>query len=223
MGLLPGSGYNHKAWGSEDRLPIDDKQNLGISVDYAQLEDNGLLRLIRRADTKALDELYGRYSRLVFSIALHIVGERATAEEITLDVFIKVWQKADTYQPDRGNVRVWLSGMTRNQAIDRLRHERVRLDGQSLRWAEITTHPRSDEQDPETAVDLTLRQQQLRAALAQLPPEQRDVLALTYYRGYTQREMAELRNLPLGTVKTRVRLAMQKLRQLLQDEQPANE
>ena len=193
-------------------------------MDYTQLEDDGLLRLISRADTKALDELYGRYSRLIFSIALHVVGERATAEEITLDVFTKVWQKADTYQPDRGIVRVWLSGMTRNRAIDRLRHERVRLDGQSLRWAEVTTRPRSGEQhDPETAVDLSLRQQQLRSALAQLPPEQRDVLTLTYYRGYTQREMAELHNLPLGTVKTRVRLALQKLRQLLQDEQLVNE
>jgi RNA polymerase sigma-70 factor (ECF subfamily) len=65
-------------------------------VDYTQLEDDGLLRLISQAQTKALDELYGRYSRLVFSIAFHVVGDQATAEEITLDVFIKVWQKADT-------------------------------------------------------------------------------------------------------------------------------
>jgi RNA polymerase sigma-70 factor (ECF subfamily) len=186
-------------------------------VDYTQLEDDGLLRLISQAQTKALDELDGRYSRLVFSIALHVVGDQATAEEITLDVFIKVWQKADTYQADRGSVRVWLSGMTRNRAIDRLRRERVRPDGQSLSWSELTTQPHSPEQNPETAVDLHLRQQQLRAALAQLPPEQREVLALTYYQGYTQREMAELRNLPLGTVKTRVRLALQKLRHLLQD------
>ena len=187
-------------------------------MDYAQLEDDKLLRLINRSETKALDELYSRYSRLVFSIALHVVGESATAEEITLDIFTIVWQKAHTYRPDRGSVRVWISGMTRNRAIDRLRRERVRLDGQSLRWAEVTALPQSNEQDPESAVDLNLRQQQVRAALAQLPSEQREVLALTYYRGYTQQEMAELCNLPLGTVKTRVRLAMQKLRHLLQDE-----
>ncbi len=192
-------------------------------MDYTQLEDDKLLRLISRSETKALDELYGRYSRLIFSIALHVVGERATAEEITLDIFITVWQKADTYRPDRGTVRIWLSGMTRNRAIDRLRRERVRLDGQSLRWTEVATPPQSNAQDPESAVDLNLRQQQVREALAQLPAEQRDVLALAYYQGYTQREMAELCNLPLGTVKTRVRLAMQKLRNLLRDERLVGE
>jgi RNA polymerase sigma-70 factor (ECF subfamily) len=113
--------------------------------------------------------------------------------------------------------------MTRNRAIDRLRRERVRLDGQSLRWTEVATPPQSNAQDPESAVDLNLRQQQVREALAQLPAEQRDVLALAYYQGYTQREMAELCNLPLGTVKTRVRLAMQKLRNLLRDERLVGE
>jgi RNA polymerase sigma-70 factor (ECF subfamily) len=192
-------------------------------VDYAQLEDDKLLRLISRAEAKALDELYGRYSRLVFSIALHVAGERATAEEITLDIFTTVWQKAHTYRPDRGNVRIWLSSMARNRAIDRLRRERVRLDSQSLPWSEITNSPSSNEQDPETAVDLNLRQQQIRAALTQLPAEQRQVLALAYYQGYTQQEMAKLYNLPLGTVKTRIRLAMQKLRYLLEDERLVDE
>jgi RNA polymerase sigma-70 factor (ECF subfamily) len=192
-------------------------------VDYSHLDDDALLRLIMRAQADALSELYGRYGRLVFSIALKIVPERETAEEITLDVFTKVWQKAATYRSDRGSVRVWLSAMTRNRAIDIYRKEGVRLDARSLRWAEVTSPPVSNERNPETAVELNLRKGRIRAAMAQLPEKQRDVLALAYFKGYTQSEIADLRNLPLGTVKTRIRLAIQKLRHLLQEEHSAGE
>jgi RNA polymerase sigma-70 factor (ECF subfamily) len=193
-------------------------------VDYTQLEDKVLLRLIlveARAD--ALDELYDRYGRLVYSVALRIVGERQTAEEITLDVFVKVWEKADTYQPRLGSVRVWVTGMTRNRAIDILRRQSVRLDAQSLRWADLTSQPISEEPNPEAAVDLNLKKQRIQIAIAKLPEEQRNVLALAYFQGYTQREIAELCNLPLGTVKSRIRASIQKLRQLLQDERLFNE
>jgi RNA polymerase sigma-70 factor (ECF subfamily) len=193
-------------------------------VDYTQLEDKVLLRLIlveARAD--ALDELYDRYGRLVYSVALRIVGERQTAEEITLDVFVKVWEKADTYQPRLGSVRVWVTGMTRNRAIDILRRQSVRLDAQSLRWADLTSQPISEEPNPEATVDLNLKKQRIQIAIAKLPEEQRNVLALAYFQGYTQREIAELCNLPLGTVKSRIRASIQKLRQLLQDERLFNE
>jgi RNA polymerase sigma-70 factor (ECF subfamily) len=193
-------------------------------VEYTQLEDNALLKLIlveARAD--ALDQLYSRYGRLVYSVALRIVGERQTAEEITLDVFVKVWEKADTYQPRLGSVRVWVTGMTRNRAIDILRRQSVRLDAQSLRWADLTSQPISKEPNPEATVDLNLRKQRIRRAIAQLPEEQRNVLALAYFQGYTQREIAELCKLPLGTVKSRIRASIQKLRQLLHDERLFNE
>ena len=188
-------------------------------MDYSQLEDDALLELISRTQANALNELYGRYSRLVYSIALHMLGEQATAEEITLDVFTKVWQKADTYRSNRGTVRVWLTSMTRNRAIDVLRQQGVRLNVQNKLWTEATSQPISNERVPETAVDLNLRKQRIRAAVIQLPEEQRIILELAYFQGYSQSEIAQLRDLPLGTVKTRVRLAIQKLRRLLQDDQ----
>ena len=193
-------------------------------MDYTQIEDKALLKqILGEARTEALDELYGRYGRLVYSVALRIVGERQTAEEITLDVFVKVWEKADTYQPRRGSVRVWVTGMTRNRAIDILRRQSIRLDAQSLRWADLTSQPTSKEPNPEVTVDLNIRKQRIRRAIAQLPEEQRNVLALAYFQGYTQREIAELCKLPLGTVKSRIRASIQKLRQLLHDEQLFNE
>jgi RNA polymerase sigma-70 factor (ECF subfamily) len=193
-------------------------------VDYTQLEDKALLKLIL-ADARAgaLDELYSRYGRLVYSVAFRIVGEGQTAEEITLDIFVKVWEKADTYQPRLGSVRVWVTGMTRNRAIDILRRQSVRLDAQSLHWADLTSQPTSKEPNPEETVDLNLRKQRIRKAIAQLPEEQRNVLALAYFQGYTQREIAELCKLPLGTVKSRIRASIQKLRQMLYDEQLFNE
>ncbi|NCF69851.1 MAG: sigma-70 family RNA polymerase sigma factor [Chloroflexi bacterium] len=193
--------------------------NLEMAVDYSQLEDDVLLRLITKAQANALNELYGRYGRLVYSIALHILGEKATAEETTLDVFTKVWQKADTFRSNRGSVRVWLTSMTRNRAIDVLRQQSVRLNVQNKLWTEATSQPISNERIPETAVDLNLRKQRIRTAIIQLPEEQRIVLDLAYFQGYSQSEISQLCNVPLGTVKTRVRLAIQKLRRLLQDDQ----
>jgi RNA polymerase sigma-70 factor (ECF subfamily) len=109
--------------------------------------------------------------------------------------------------------------MTRHRAIDRLRRRKVRLDGNSLSWAEIS--PEAEPQasgTPEQAAETAIRRERVRAALAQLPPEQQEVLALAYFKGQTHREIAEMLGQPLGTVKTRIRLGMQKLRELLQGE-----
>ena len=187
-------------------------------MNYSQLDDDTLLRLILDGQTKALSELYDRYSRLVYSIAVQIVGEQGAAEEIALDIFTRVWDKAESYRSDRGTVRVWLMGMTRNRAIDDLRRDKVRQNTQRKFWAEILSTSISLERDPETKVDLGLRKERVRLAINQLSEEQRDVLALAYFQGYTQSEIAQLLDLPLGTVKTRIRSAIQKLRRLLKEE-----
>ena len=188
-------------------------------MDYTQFDDDVLLRLITEAQANALDELYSRYGRLIYSVALQMVGVQATAEEITLDIFTKVWEKADTYRSDRGIVRTWLTGMTRNRAIDVLRRDAVRLNVQRRIWAEMTTLPKTIDRSPETAVDLRMRKERIQIAIKQLSEKQRDVLALAYFQGYTQSEIAQLCNLPLGTVKTRIRSGIQKLRQLLREDQ----
>lgn len=187
-------------------------------MDYSKLDDEALFQFISRKQANALNELYSRYSRLIFSVTLHILGEQATAEETTLDVFMKVWQRADTYRSDRGSVRVWLTSMARNRAIDVLRQQGVRSNAQHKFWAEETSKPLSNELIPERAVDINLRKKRIRNAIIQLPEEQQFVLELAYFQGYSQSEIAKLYDLPLGTVKTRIRLAIQKLRKLLQDD-----
>jgi RNA polymerase sigma-70 factor (ECF subfamily) len=186
-------------------------------VDYSTLDDETLIGLIAHVHTDALSELYDRYNRLVFSLALNAVGDQATAEEITLDVFTQIWEKASTYRADRAKVSTWLTSITRYRSIDELRRQGSRPEQHSVSWAEVSpaTEPRVN--GPEEAAELSMQRQRVRAAVAQLPEEQRQVLGLAYFQGYTHREIAEMLEQPLGTVKTRIRLAMQKLRPMLQE------
>jgi RNA polymerase sigma-70 factor (ECF subfamily) len=186
-------------------------------MDCSILEDAALLRLIARGQTDALDELYKRYNRLVFSLALAMVSDRAVAAEITLDVFTDIWRRADTYRAERAKVSTWLTAIARHRAIDALRRSSARPESQSVSWDEL---PTPDPYDLEDHVERILKRERVRAAIAQLPLEQRQTLALAYFKGYTQREIAELLDQPLGTVKTRIRMAMQKLRRLLAEERP---
>jgi RNA polymerase sigma-70 factor (ECF subfamily) len=188
-------------------------------LNYTALNDKTLIDLIGQAQPNALDELYTRYSRLVYSLALKMVSDQAAAEEITLDIFTRVWQKANTYRAEQAQVNTWLVSMTRHRAIDWLRRQKVRLDQSSLSWADVSpeAEPRSSG-TLEQSVEMSLRKQRVRAAVAQLPADQQEVLALAYFKGQSHREIAETLGQPLGTVKTRIRLGMQKLRQLLQDE-----
>jgi RNA polymerase sigma-70 factor, ECF subfamily len=186
-------------------------------VNYSILEDVELLKLIARAQPDALSELYDRYHRLVFSLALNSVADYATAEEITLDVFTRVWEKAATYQADRAKVTTWLLSMTRHRSIDLLRQRNNHLERNQVNWADISAPAEPIDNSPEDMVELALQQESIRAAIAQLPTEQKQALALAYFRGYTHRQIAEILQQPLGTVKTRLRSAMQKLRQMLQE------
>lgn len=189
-------------------------------MDYTVQDDEVLIRLVAQEHADALSELYERYGRLIFSVAYNMVGVHATAEEITLDVFQRVWTNAHRYRPDRAKVSVWLVSITRYRAIDILRREGVRPERNSISWAEVPIEPVSPNKsdNPEAAAAANMRKQRVRAAIAELPIEQQQVLALAYFRGYTHSEIAQMLDKPLGTVKTRIRLAMQKLRWLLKDE-----
>jgi RNA polymerase sigma-70 factor (ECF subfamily) len=182
-----------------------------------QLDDEELIDLVARADEPALSELYDRYHRLVFSIALNVVGRPEEAEEVTLDVFVLLWQKALTYRPERAKVVTWLTTLARNKAIDLLRREDVRPLRHSIGWAEVSPEPPTGSQSPERAAELAARKQRIRAALGKLSEAQREAIALAYFGGLSHSEIARELNLPLGTVKGRIRLGMQKLRALLQE------
>lgn len=193
------------------------------STDYTKYDDERLISLIAQSREEALVQLYERYNRLVFSLALALVNDRATAEEITLDVFMRVWQKASTYRADQAKVSTWLTHIARHHAIDILRRRSVRLDQSALHWDDVTFKAELSERDPQESVELSLSRERVHAALARLPADQKQALSLAYFGGYTQSQIAEMLKQPLGTIKTRLRLAMQKLREFLADEQGVSE
>lgn len=196
-----------------------------VVLDYAELEDAGLIRLIVEGQTEALAVLYDRYSRLVFSLALGSLNNVQLAEEITQEVFFRVWKNAASYNPDKGGVNTWLSSITRYRVIDLLRKHRVRPVSRSVGWSELSPGavPKTDGRVPEEKAADSLRAQRVRSALVNLPEEQRKALGLAYFQGLTHREIAAELQEPLGTIKTRIRLGMQKLRRALDEEQITEE
>jgi RNA polymerase sigma-70 factor (ECF subfamily) len=187
-------------------------------MDYTRFNDETLITLISRADENALGGLYDRYSRLVYSVALNTIADPARAEEITQDVFVRVWESAKTYRSEQGRVATWLTSITRNRAIDVYRRGRVRHENLHISWEEIESLNSPAPQNVEAEVDLVQRQRRVRWAVAQLPEDQKQALGLAFFQGLSHLEIAEALSEPLGTVKTRIRLGMQKLRLLLQSE-----
>ena len=189
------------------------------SEDHTLYTDETLIRLIDQSQEQALVQLYDRYHRLIFSLALAIVDDRSTAEEITLDVFMRVWQKAGTYRAEQAKVSTWLKRIAYHRAIDVLRRRAARVDSFAVHWEEYFSPVESSRLDTQEAAELSLRRERIHAALATLPPEQKQALVLAYFGGYTQSQIAELLAQPLGTIKTSLRLALLKMREFLSQEQ----
>ncbi len=168
---------------------------------------------IASGDQQAMSRLYHGTSKLVFGLVLRILGDRGLAEEVLLDVYAQVWRQANRYDTSRGAALGWITTIARSRAIDRLRSERHNLQEYELN--EATTREQTTDSDPESASEASERRRFVRAALDALPPEQREVIELSYYAGLTQSEIAVKLNQPLGTVKTRTRLGMIKLREVL--------
>ncbi len=189
-------------------------------MDYSTLDDSVLIGLVARRDEAALSVLYDRYNRLVFSLALRVVGERALAEEIVLDSFWSVWRAANSFVADRGRFVAWLMSVARHRAIDELRRLNVRPEGNSVELDDALKTPQADQL--EEVVDLHQRRDLVRSILAQLPGPQRQALEMAYFGGLTQQEIADKTGTPLGTVKTRMRLGMLKLRDELLQRQNAD-
>ena len=172
--------------------------------------DVELVALLRQQPAAGIAALYDRYGRLIFSMALRVVQDRGAAEEITQDVFLRCWRSLDRYQPSQGSLASWMLSITHNRAIDELRSRR----GKDMR-REIS----DDNIQPLFALDSGFDEALLRGevheALHLLPPAQRDVIELIFWGGLTRREVADRLHLPLGTVHTRLRLGMEKLRAAL--------
>jgi RNA polymerase sigma-70 factor (ECF subfamily) len=180
--------------------------------------DEILLQRLSRGDDGALLQLHRRYAGLVYSMARRVLADAGAAEEVTQDVFLKLWQKSARYDPARGRFSTWLLSVARFAAIDRLRHD-GRHPTVSIEGDEAGEPPPLERMQPADRVDWQ-RGQELRILLQQLPTEQRQVLELAYFGGMTHSELAEYLHLPLGTVKGRLRLAIEKLRSLWLEDIP---
>jgi RNA polymerase sigma-70 factor (ECF subfamily) len=182
---------------------------------YRGLRDGQLVELVAQKDAGALEALYERYGRAAYSLARRILTDDTLAQDVVQEVFLSLWRDARRFDAGRGTVATYLLSMTHHRAVDVVRREenlrRWRTSDEGL---ELEPDPKARVEDE---VEASERRAEVRAALAELPAAQREALLLAYFGGYTQREVAALVGVPLGTVKTRMAAGMRKMKEALQD------
>lgn len=181
-----------------------------------ELSDEKLLSAIACGSEWAIEALYERYARYAYALAYRIVHDSTVAEDVVQDAFLSIWRKASSYHEKQGHVRSWLQAIVHHRAIDYIRAASHR----DTQWVSLQSEGEQHEQRDEQfevwdKVWHEEQQQLIRAVLAQLPAEQRQVIELAYFGGYTHSEIATRWNTPLGTVKGRMRLGLQKMKYLL--------
>lgn len=207
-------------------------RNVGRTVEFARpgeaeiasrldWPDDALMLAVVARDEHAFAVLYDRYIDLVYSASLRVLADAGLAEDSAQDVFVRLWRRPETFIAERGRFLSWLMSVTRNRAVDELRARgrRRRREGGSLGEPDEAAQPlfSTDPVDPQRSAELHEAQATVRRALIDLPGDQRLALELAYFGGLTQQEIAAQLHEPLGTVKTRIRLGMQKLRRSLHD------
>lgn len=183
--------------------------------------DRALLRRIVAKEPQALGELYDHYNRLLFGLLLSILKKRTEAEDLLQEVFTQIWEKADQFDAASGSAYTWICTITRNKAIDRLRskvYKEQKKQSSSLDDDDVHVTLYSSENNPLEDTILNERAKLVKQAMEQLSDKQREVIEVAYFEGKTQSEISEEFDVPLGTIKTRMRDAMIKLRTLLADE-----
>lgn len=175
----------------------------------ASLSDEELVALAGERDESALDELYGRYGRVAYGLALRILRDRVLAEDAVQEAFLNVWRSARTFAPARAKASTWILTLVHRRAVDVVRREERRA-AERLQPVEEPIGAATDEE-----VALRAQRRRVQEALRQLPPEQREALELAYYGGLTQSEVAERLGVPLGTIKSRMFIGLGRLRDLL--------
>ncbi len=181
---------------------------------YDALEDSALVALVTEGDGAALESLYGRYGRPCFALARRILTDEQLAQDVVQEVFLTLWRDAARFDSTRGGFSSWLLSMTHHKAVDSVRREENLRKRRTT--SEMLEFQESDTPSPEDEVWSMLRRDRVRTALEGLPVPQREALVLSYFGGYTQREIAQLTGTPLGTVKTRMLAGMRRLRDALE-------
>lgn len=178
--------------------------------DYLLLADEELISLVERKDSQAFAVLYDRHSRVAFSLAYRLMGERQAAEDLVQEVYLRVWRSTGSYRAERGSVRTWILSIVHHRGVDLLR------SSSSRRRTQDKVESSAETTQPSEAFSEAWRnsqRDQVRQALNTLPAEQLKILELAYFSGYTHVEISELLDLPLGTVKGRMRLGMKKIKE----------
>ncbi len=183
----------------------------GASSSHNLDEPQWISRIVQQ-DQLALSQLYDRYAQIIYSIAYRSLQSVEESEEVVMDVFAQVWKTADRYEATKARVDTWLFMMTRSRVCDRLRsrQRRTKVTDALIAFDRLPTLSEGP------SVEIAERQSIIISALGTLPIEQRQVLELSYYGGFSHREIAEQTGLAIGTVKTRIRLGLEKLRSALQ-------
>lgn len=177
--------------------------------DYLLLADEELISLVERKDSRAFAVLYDRHSRVAFSLAYRLMGERQAAEDLVQEVYLRVWRSTGSYRAERSSVRTWILSIVHHRGVDLLR------SSSSRRRTQDKVESSAETIQPSEAFSEAWRnsqRDQVRQALNTLPAEQLKILELAYFSGYTHVEISELLDLPLGTVKGRMRLGMKKIK-----------
>ncbi len=185
---------------------------------YAILADEDLMSLMEDGDAEAFAALYERHSRAGYSLAYRMMGERQAAEDLAQDAFLKVWRSAGGYRSERGSVRTWILSIVHNRGIDQLRSIASRRRTQDRIEQSA---PRSQPSEAFAEAWRNRQREQIREVLNTLPEEQLKILELAYFSGYTHVEISNLLDLPLGTVKGRMRLGLKKIREYFDQENVA--
>lgn len=192
---------------------VSPRNSTGLKAGPHESRQAELIERVACGDQQALASLYDATSRLVFGLLVRVVGDASTAEEVMLDVYAQVWRQAGRYSPERGSPLAWLTTIARSRALDCLRSGRERQ--KRTEQLDPAAHAAPSGADVEGEVAARERAARVRAALAELPAEQREVIELAYYGGMSHSEIAAATRTPLGTVKTRTRLGMMRLRESL--------
>jgi RNA polymerase sigma factor (sigma-70 family) len=182
-----------------------------VTRDLAHLSDEALVALTARAEQSALAELYDRYGRPAYGLALRVLRDESLAEDAVQDAFLTVWNSAQRFVPERGKASTWILTLVHRRAVDVVRREQRRR-ADSLDAAQ---EPAAGEVDEEAW--LRLQRERVQAALRRLPDPQREALELAYYGGFTQSELADRLGQPIGTIKSRMFNGLARLRELLGD------
>ena len=185
-------------------------------MDHTRLADEELMELLLEGDPRAFEAIYDRHGKAAFSLAYRIVGDRTSAEDVVQEAFLSIWRSRVRYQRDRGSVRTWILGIVHHRGIDGLRrntvHQKRRASAERLEdWKEAPE--RTDLQAIQSEEARSVRR-----ALSTLPEPQGRVIQLAYFGGFTHTQIAEMLDEPLGTVKGRMRLGLEKLRTTLTEE-----